>query len=147
MQFPALLTSLFFLLGSFIYAHGAPLTTPLLEARQQAPGTVTCTNKAQKLDSHDCNVALLGLGPGGIAGAIQFLRPNVPSVESTSGSCKVSAQTTDGSVISISKGRLEHGGIKGFNDLRDECGATPGTVLIEGGAAGGGNVLVTISAA
>ncbi|THV01991.1 hypothetical protein K435DRAFT_836681 [Dendrothele bispora CBS 962.96] len=142
MQFQAL----FFLLAASL-ASAAPLTTPFLQSRQQAPGTVTCTNKAQTLSSHDCNVALLSLGPGGIAGAIQFLRPNTASVSATSGTCKVSAQTTDGSIIDISKGRLEHGGVKGFDNLLDECGATPGTVLIEGGATGGGNVLVTIAAA
>ncbi|KAF5371587.1 hypothetical protein D9758_003510 [Tetrapyrgos nigripes] len=129
---------------------GSAITTTEVHARQaaaQAAGTVTCTNKAQQLSSHDCNVALLSLGPGGIAGAIQFLRPNTASVTATSGGCTVSAATTDGSIIDVSKGRLEHGGVKGFDNLLDECGATPGTVLVQGGATGGGNLLVTISAA
>ncbi|KAH8824983.1 hypothetical protein DL96DRAFT_153188 [Flagelloscypha sp. PMI_526] len=114
-------------------------------AGRAAAGTITCDGGAA-LSSHDCNVALLSLGPGGIAGAIQFLRPNVPSVSATSGGCTVTAETTDGSVINISKGRLEHGGVAGFNNLIAQCGG-PGQVTIEGGAQGGGNTVVTISAA
>lgn len=116
-------------------------------AGAQAPGTITCTAKTTQLSSHDCNVALLSLGPGGIAGAIEFLRPGSSQVTATSGGCTVTAQTTDGSIIDISKGRLEHGGVAGFDNLLTQCGATPGTVLIQGGSTGGGNTLVTISAA
>ncbi|KAJ7583691.1 hypothetical protein C8J56DRAFT_954705 [Mycena floridula] len=119
----------------------------LVLPRAAVAGTITCTSPATELSSHDCNVALLSLGPGGIAGAIQFLRPNAASVSATSGGCKVSAATTDNSIIDISKGRLEHGGVAGFDNLLTKCGATPGTVLIQGGAQGGGNLLVTISAA
>jgi len=133
--------SLFFALLSCVNGLVVPFEP------RAAAGTITCTNQAVKLSSHDCNVALLALGPGGIAGAIKFLRPGTAAVSATSGGCTVSAASTDNSIIDISKGRLEHGGVAGFNNLLTQCGATPGTVLIQGGAQGGGNVLVTISAA
>jgi len=125
------------------------VTNALVVPRQNtdAPGTIRCTSRSTELSSHDCNVALLALGPGGIAGPIQFLRPGVSTVSATSGGCKVTAATTDGSIIDISKGRLEHGGVAGFDNLLTKCGATPGTVVIQGGATGGGNTIVTISAA
>ncbi|KAH8924056.1 hypothetical protein BT69DRAFT_1296700 [Atractiella rhizophila] len=114
----------------------------------QAVGETVCSAAGRaQLSSHDCNVALLSLGPGGIAGAIEFLRVNSNFATATSGSCTVSVSTTDGSNISISKGRLEHGGIKGFDNLIADCGATPGSVLIQGGATGGGNVMLTVSPA
>jgi len=112
-----------------------------------SPGQIVCTS-SKKLVEHDCNVALLGLGPGGIAGAIEFLRVNGDVTSATNGTCKITAQTTDGSNIDCSKGRLEHGGINGYENLLSQCGGSPGQVLVQGGAAGStGNLLVTISPA
>jgi len=118
-----------------------------IQRRAAAPtvGATTCT-VGSALSSHDCNVALLALG-GGIAGTIEFLRVDAPTNSATSGGCTVSVATDDGGNIDISKGRLEHGGIKGFDNLISDCQDAPGSVLIQGGSTTGGNLLLTIAAA
>ncbi|KAJ7067341.1 hypothetical protein C8F01DRAFT_664916 [Mycena amicta] len=132
-----------FLLSSLVNA--LPLTP-----RASALNVAKCTNPAVKLVQHDCNVALLGLGPGGIAGAIEFLRVSAATTSSTSGTCKVTATAVDGgTLIDISKGRLEgHGSANGgFDNLLTACGASPGTMVIGGGSNNGGNIQIIISAA
>ncbi|KAG9094564.1 hypothetical protein FRC06_010684 [Ceratobasidium sp. 370] len=94
-----------------------------------------------KLNSHDCNVALLSLG-GGIAGKIQTLRVAGTSTTGASGTCKMAAEAVDGGTsIAISKGRLE----QGFKAFVAKCGVSTGTVTIAGGAPGG-NIKLTVTA-
>ncbi|KAG8748685.1 hypothetical protein FRC10_000076 [Ceratobasidium sp. 414] len=94
-----------------------------------------------KLNSHDCNVALLSLG-GGIAGKIQTLRVAGTTTTGASGTCKMTAEAVDGGTsIAISKGRLE----QGFKAFVAKCGVSTGTVTIAGGAPGG-NIKLTMSA-
>ncbi|KAE9398970.1 hypothetical protein BT96DRAFT_711842 [Gymnopus androsaceus JB14] len=110
----------------------------------------TCTDPSVQLVEHDCNVALLGLGPGGIAGAIEFLRVSAATASSTSGTCTVTVNAVDGgTTIDISKGRLEgHGDSNGgFDNLLTACGPSPGSMVIGGGALPTGNIEVVISAA
>ncbi|KAJ7472743.1 hypothetical protein FB451DRAFT_1250560 [Mycena latifolia] len=121
-----------------------------LQSRASALNVAKCTNPATTLVTHDCNVALLGLGPGGIAGAIEFLRVNAASATSASGTCRVTVTAVDGgTTIDISKGRLEgHGSANGgFDNLLTACGASPGSMVIGGGALPAGNIEVAISAA
>ncbi|KAJ7153598.1 hypothetical protein C8R46DRAFT_1191410 [Mycena filopes] len=120
-----------------------------LKSRATALNVAKCTSPATKLVTHDCNVALLGLG-GGIAGAIEFLRVNAASTTAASGTCRVTATAVDGgTTIDISKGRLEgHGSTNGgFDNLLTACGASPGSMVIGGGALPAGNIEIAISAA
>ncbi|KAJ6620061.1 hypothetical protein B0H10DRAFT_1115931 [Mycena sp. CBHHK59/15] len=64
-------------------------------SRAVALNVAKCTSPATKLVTHDCNVALLGLG-GGIAGAIEFLRVNAASTTAVSGTCRVTATAVNG---------------------------------------------------
>jgi len=119
-------------------------------ASTSALNVATCTDPATQLVTHDCDVALLGLGPGGIAGAIEFLRVNASSTAFTSGTCTVTATAVDGgTTIDISKGRLEgHGSTNGgFDNLLTACGPSPGSMVIGGGALPTGNIQIAISAA
>ncbi|KAJ7157653.1 hypothetical protein C8R43DRAFT_949019 [Mycena crocata] len=120
-----------------------------VKPRASALNVAKCTSPATKLVTHDCNVALLGLG-GGIAGAIQFLRVNAASTSAVSGTCRVTATAVDGgTTVDISKGRLEgHGSPNGgFENLLTACGASPGSMVIGGGSNNGGNIEIAISAA
>ncbi|KAJ6512650.1 hypothetical protein C8R45DRAFT_1067860 [Mycena sanguinolenta] len=121
-----------------------------LKPRASALNVASCTDPSVQLVEHDCNVALLGLGPGGIAGAIEFLRVSAQSTSFTSGTCKVTATAVDGgTTIDISKGRLEgHGSTNGgFDNLLTACGPSPGSMVIGGGALPTGNIEIAISAA
>ncbi|KAF8176104.1 hypothetical protein K438DRAFT_2022551 [Mycena galopus ATCC 62051] len=119
-------------------------------AATSALNVASCTDPSVQLVEHDCNVALLGLGPGGIAGAIEFLRVSAASTSFTSGTCTVTATAVDGgTTIDISKGRLEgHGSTNGgFDNLLTACGPSPGSMVIGGGALPSGNIEIAISAA
>ncbi|ETW78675.1 hypothetical protein HETIRDRAFT_477946 [Heterobasidion irregulare TC 32-1] len=99
-----------------------------------------CTDPSVKLNSHDCNVALLSTGTG-IAGKIQFLRVAGTTTTGTSGTCSVKVDAVDGgTAIDISKGRFE----QAFKALVAACGVSPGTVTAAGGSTGG-NTKITIS--
>jgi len=115
-----------------------------------AINVATCTDPSVQLSQHDCDVALLGLGPGGIAGTIEFLRVAATTASFTSGTCTVTVNAVDGgTAIDISKGRLEgHGDSNGgFDNLLTACGPSPGSMVIGGGATPVGNIEVVISAA
>ncbi|KAM0755416.1 hypothetical protein T439DRAFT_351203 [Meredithblackwellia eburnea MCA 4105] len=107
---------------------------------QLDPGDIITCAKGKTLVTHDCNVAFLALGPGGIAGAIQFLRPNSNVATGVSGTCKFTATAINGGgVIDASKGRLEHG----QEPMIAQCGATVGSkVTIVGGSVEGDVELV-----
>ncbi|KAJ7814429.1 hypothetical protein B0H14DRAFT_3878714 [Mycena olivaceomarginata] len=110
------------------------------DAAPAAPSAVNvaqCTDASVKLVEHDCNVVLVGLG-GGIACAIEFLRVGATATA-------VNASTT----IDISKGLLEgHGSPNGgFDNLLTACGASPGSLVIGGGAVPTGISEIPISAA
>ncbi|KAJ7755519.1 hypothetical protein B0H16DRAFT_1453484 [Mycena metata] len=120
-----------------------------VKSRATALNVATCTDPAKKLVTHDCDVALLGLG-GGIAGAIEFLRVNAASTTAVSGTCRVTATAVNGgTTIDISKGRLEgHGSTNGgFDNLLTACGPSPGSMIIGGGANPTGDIEIAISAA
>ncbi|KAL2917619.1 hypothetical protein HK105_202905 [Polyrhizophydium stewartii] len=126
------------LLSAFVAALS--LTVPFVAADKAKPtdidtvvGAPVCASPAVKLNSHDCNVALLSLG-GGIAGKIQFLRVAGTRTTGTSGSCQLVATAVDGGTsISISKGRLE----AAFRVLKGKCGVATGSVVAKGGSKGG----------
>jgi len=133
---------------------GRPLNARLSLLRARTDTSVlnvaTCTDPSTQLVTHDCDVALLGLGPGGIAGAIEFLRVNASSTSFTSGTCTVTATAVDGgTTIDISKGRLEgHGSTNGgYDNLLTACGPSPGSMVIGGGALPTGNIQIAVSAA
>ncbi|KAJ7340887.1 hypothetical protein DFH08DRAFT_963728 [Mycena albidolilacea] len=66
-----------------------------------------------------------------------------------SGTCRVTATAIDGGItIDISKGRLEgHGSPNGgFDNLLTACGASPGSLVIGGGAVPAGKIEISISA-
>ncbi|KAJ7683708.1 hypothetical protein B0H17DRAFT_30087 [Mycena rosella] len=140
----------------FIVFVSALLLVSVVDALPVAPraaavalNVAQCTSPATKLVTHDCNVALLGLG-GGIAGTIEFLRVNAASTTAVSGTCRVTATAVNGgTTIDISKGRLEgHGSTNGgFDNLLTACGASPGSMIIGGGALPAGNIEIAISAA
>jgi len=116
------------------------LASPLLVRTNTTP---ICQDKATQLNSHDCNVALLGLG-GGIAGTIEFLRVNAASSTSSSGTCKITTTAVNGgTTIDISKGRLE----QAFKAYIAACGDTPGTVTAQGGAQPAGDIQITLAKA
>ncbi|KAJ7844778.1 hypothetical protein B0H14DRAFT_2585079 [Mycena olivaceomarginata] len=79
----------------------------------------------------------------------QFLRVGAASTMAVSGTCRVTATAIDGGIaIDISKGRLEgHGSPNGgFDNLLTACGASPGSLVIGGGAVPAGNIEISISA-
>nr|GAT47405.1 predicted protein [Mycena chlorophos] len=132
-------------ISAFLLANALPLSR-----RASAINVATCTDPSVQLVTHDCDVALLGLGPGGIAGTIEFLRVNAATTSATSGTCTVSATAVDGgTIIDISKGRLEgHGSTNGgYDNLLTACGPSPGSMVIGGGSNNGGNIQISISAA
>ncbi|CAK5269596.1 unnamed protein product [Mycena citricolor] len=125
------------------------LAAPINSRAAVKLNVANCTARNVKLNTHDCDVALLGLG-GGIAGKIQFLRVNAASTTAVSGTCRVTATAVNGgTTIDISKGRLEgHGSSNGgFDNLRDACGTTPGSMIIGGGSNNGGDIEIAISKA
>ncbi|THH15225.1 hypothetical protein EW146_g5208 [Bondarzewia mesenterica] len=112
-----------------------------LVARAELTVQPACTDPSTKLNSHDCNVALLSTGTG-IAGSIQFLRVNGTTTIGTSGTCSITVDAVDGgTAIDISKGRFE----QAFKAFVAVCGVSPGTVTAAGGSTGG-NTKITISA-
>lgn len=113
-----------------------------LVARAELVQQPICTDPATKLNSHDCNVALLSTGTG-IAGKIQFLRVAGTKTVGTNGTCSITVEAVDGgTAISISKGRFE----QAFKSFVAVCGVSPGTVVAAGGSVGG-NTKITVSAA
>ncbi|KAF7289626.1 hypothetical protein HMN09_01324800 [Mycena chlorophos] len=115
-------------ISAFLLANALPLSR-----RASTINVATCTDPSVQLVTHDCDVALLGLGPGGIAGTIEFLRVNAATTSATSGTCTVSATAVDGgTIIDISKGRLEgHGSTNGgYDNLLTACGPSPGSMVI-----------------
>ncbi|KAF2790820.1 hypothetical protein K505DRAFT_340101 [Melanomma pulvis-pyrius CBS 109.77] len=67
----------------------------------------TCLDTSIAFDSHDTNVAILGIC-GGIAGAIQKCGGNPASTTGVSGTSKFTLTATDdGAKINVSKGRWE----------------------------------------
>lgn len=137
---------IFLLLSTLTFTSAAPIPKRALLRRVDALGAgdvVTCGNGA-KLDTHDCDVAFLALGPGGLAGSIEFLRPNAAETTGTSGTCTFTATAIGGTIIDASKGRLE----QGQEPMIAQCGAVVGSsVVVVGGTNNGGNVRLTISAA
>ncbi|KAJ7471397.1 hypothetical protein B0H11DRAFT_2039804 [Mycena galericulata] len=119
-----------------------------LKSRAVALNVATCTDPSTQFLTHDCDVALLGLG-GGIAGTIEFLRVNAASTTAVSGTCRVTATAVNGgTTIDISKGRLEgHGSTNGgYDNLLTACGPSPGSMIIGGGANPTGDIEIAISA-
>ncbi|KAF2639001.1 hypothetical protein P280DRAFT_365009, partial [Massarina eburnea CBS 473.64] len=80
-------------------------------ADQQVSGSevtgTTCTDTSVAFNTHDTNVAILGIC-GGIAGSIQKCGGSPTSTTGQSGTSKFTLDATDaGSTINISKGRWE----------------------------------------
>ncbi|KAJ7759324.1 hypothetical protein DFH07DRAFT_1060192 [Mycena maculata] len=144
-----------FFARSFVFASVLVLASivdalPLLKSRASttALNVATCTDPAAQFLTHDCDVALLGLG-GGIAGTIEFLRVSASSTTAVSGTCRVTATAVNGgTTIDISKGRLEgHGSTNGgYDNLLTACGPSPGSMIIGGGALPAGDIEIAISA-
>ncbi|KAJ1553424.1 hypothetical protein HK096_007888, partial [Nowakowskiella sp. JEL0078] len=81
--------------------------------------------------------ALLKLG-GGIAGAIQFLRPGTSSTTGSFGTCLITTTSQDsGAVVDVSKGRLE----AAYRVLLNGCGRKTGSVVISKGSSTGNTLL------
>ncbi|KAF1957512.1 hypothetical protein CC80DRAFT_411221, partial [Byssothecium circinans] len=103
----------------------------------------TCTDPSIAFDTHDTNVALLGIC-GGIAGAIQKCGGALASTPGQSGTSKFSLEVTqEGSTINVSKGRWERC-VKGAQ-LTCPKGAFESTCV--GGASPSGDVKFSLTAA
>ncbi|GFZ45633.1 hypothetical protein JCM24511_03361 [Saitozyma sp. JCM 24511] len=110
-----------------------PTPPPSVHLLSRADLVAGPTCNGGSLSSHNCNVALLGLG-GGIAGTIEFLRVDATTDSSTSGGCTMTVTAVDGGTsIDISKGRLE----QGQKAAIDACGQQAWSVTVAGGSVGG----------
>ncbi|KAH9820046.1 secreted protein [Melampsora americana] len=111
--------------------------------RDESIGKASCGSSDPQMKFEDCNDALLGLGDP----KETYIRPGLPSISHTYGTCKVTLSTTDNSDISVSWGRVLGGPDhqSGYQWYLQHCGPTPGSILTAGGSQTSSSFLLTFA--
>ncbi|KAL1884491.1 hypothetical protein Plec18167_002081 [Paecilomyces lecythidis] len=116
-----------------LFGLAAALPAPAPASTEVDPNAVTntvCTDSGVTLDSHNINVALLGIC-GGIAGSIEQCQGEPTTTSGESGDARFDLQAeTAGTTIIITKGRWEHC----VAAARATCGDSPFNSTCIGGA-------------